>query len=183
MTVIYVTQSCRYGRTMTPNDLLIDALNRSREACHGVLGGLTPEQANARPNDRANSITWLVWHIAREQDAQIAPLCGTPQVWIAQHWQDRFDLDLPPGSMGYGHSSQDVAKVVVDDTALLTGYLDAATEATREYIASLSDDRFDEVVDTRWDPPVTRGVRLVSIIDDAAQHAGQAAYVRGLLGF
>ena len=39
----------------------------------------------------------------------------------------------------------------------------------------------DRVVDRTWDPPVTLGVRLVSILDDDTQHAGQAAYVRGLL--
>jgi hypothetical protein len=38
----------------------------------------------------------------------------------------------------------------------------------------------DRVVDKRWDPPVTLGVRLVSVVDDDAQHVGQAAYVRGL---
>ncbi|SDB86561.1 Protein of unknown function [Raineyella antarctica] len=168
---------------MTWNELLIDAVNRSQEACHKVLGGLTADQANERPRPGTNSITWLVWHIARQQDTQIAPLGGTPQVWTAQGWVEKFGLGLPPKSMGYGHTPDDVAKVVVDDTSLLTGYLDAAVAATKAYIASVADDRLDEVVDTRWDPPVTLGVRLVSIIDDAAQHAGQAAYVRGLLGF
>ncbi|WOQ15671.1 mycothiol transferase [Raineyella sp. W15-4] len=166
---------------MDCNDLLIDGIERSREACHAVLRGLTAEQANRRPGGNHNSITWLVWHIAREQDAQIAPLGGTPQVWTGQGWFQRFGLDLPARSMGYGHDSAAVSKVVVADTTLLTGYLDAAVAATTAHLASLSDDRLDEIVDERWDPPVTRGVRLVSIIDDAAQHAGQAAYVRGLL--
>ncbi len=39
----------------------------------------------------------------------------------------------------------------------------------------------DRVVDKRWNPPVTLGVRLVSILNDDVQHVGQAAYVRGLL--
>jgi len=39
----------------------------------------------------------------------------------------------------------------------------------------------DRIVDRRWDPPVTVGVRLVSVADDCLQHAGQAAYARGLL--
>ena len=38
----------------------------------------------------------------------------------------------------------------------------------------------DRVVDERWDPPVTLGVRLVSVISDDLQHVGQAAYLRGL---
>ena len=32
-----------------------------------------------------------------------------------------------------------------------------------------------------WDPPVTLGVQLVSVIADDLQHAGQAPFVRGIL--
>ena len=39
----------------------------------------------------------------------------------------------------------------------------------------------ERIVDRRWDPPVTLGVRLVSIASDSLQHAGQAAYLRGYL--
>ena len=39
----------------------------------------------------------------------------------------------------------------------------------------------ERVVDTSWDPPVTLGVRLISVISDDLQHAGQAAYAAGLL--
>jgi hypothetical protein len=44
----------------------------------------------------------------------------------------------------------------------------------------VTDADLDRVVDTNWDPPVTLGVRLVSVISDGLQHAGQAAYVRGV---
>lgn len=161
-------------------DILIDAHARTMHACHGVLEGLDPEGANWRPGGVHNSISWLVWHIAREQDAQIAALAGRDQVWLASGWVDRFALDLPRESMGYGHTPDEVGKVVVADVTLLTGYLNAAADATVAYLRALDAATLDEIVDSRWDPPVTRGVRLVSIIDDAAQHAGQAAYVRGL---
>jgi hypothetical protein len=36
-------------------------------------------------------------------------------------------------------------------------------------------------VDDYWDPPVTLGVRLVSIISDDLQHVGQAAFIRGVI--
>ena len=44
----------------------------------------------------------------------------------------------------------------------------------------IGDGDLDRVIDENWDPPVTLGVRLVSILDDDAQHVGQAAYLRGL---
>ena len=52
---------------------------------------------------------------------------------------------------------------------------------TLEFVGGLADDDLARVVDERWDPPVTLGVRLVSVIDDAVQHAGQAAYARGII--
>ena len=36
-------------------------------------------------------------------------------------------------------------------------------------------------MDEAWDPPVTLGVRLVSVISDCLQHAGQAEFIRGIL--
>ena len=167
---------------MDAKDILTDAAQRSTEVCRQLLEDLTPEEANRKPAEGTNPITWLIWHIAREQDAQVAELNGGDEVWVSGGWADRFGLDLPTESMGFGHSSSDVDKVRVTDLSLLRGYLDAAAAATANYLASLSQSDLDDVVDEQWDPPVTRGARLVSVIDDAAQHAGQAAYVRGLLG-
>jgi hypothetical protein len=74
-----------------------------------------------------------------------------------------------------------VAAVQVDSADLLTGYYDAVHERTVAYLTTLSDADLDRIVDERWDPPVTLGVRLVSVISDDLQHAGQAAYARGLI--
>ena len=49
------------------------------------------------------------------------------------------------------------------------------------YVQGLGEADLDRVVDLNWDPPVTLGVRLVSVINDDLQHGGQAAYVRGML--
>ncbi len=64
---------------------------------------------------------------------------------------------------------------------LLADYLGAVHGRTVEYVAGLTEADLDSVVDERWDPPVTLGVRLVSVVGDDLQHLGQAAYVRGLL--
>lgn len=163
-------------------EVLIDGIGRPQEALHAAIKGLSADQLNLRPDGPHNSISWLAWHAARQQDVQIAHLAHTDEVWTSAGWADKFGLDLPTESMGYGHTSADVAKVQVSDPNLLTGYLDAATEATIAYLRGLSASDLDDVIDRDWDPPVTRGARLVSIVDDSAQHAGQAAYVRGLIG-
>ena len=68
-----------------------------------------------------------------------------------------------------------------ESAEVLLAYLGAVQERTTTMLEGLAADDLDRVVDRRWDPPVTLGVRLVSIADDCLQHVGQAAYVRGLL--
>jgi uncharacterized damage-inducible protein DinB len=165
----------------TAMDVLADGFGRVRDAVEHVLDGLTPHQLAHRVGGTANSIAWLVWHLSRVQDDHVAGVAGTEQVWTAQGWAERFDLPFPTGSIGYGHTSADVARVRVASPDLLTGYYDAVAARTMEYIAGLTEDDLDRVVDEAWDPPVTLGVRLVSVIDDCAQHAGQAAFVRGIV--
>jgi uncharacterized damage-inducible protein DinB len=166
---------------MTPADVYLDFFERVLENGLAVVDGLTEDQLAHRPAPDANSIAWLVWHVARGQDAQLAHAAGTEQVWFSQGWVDRFGLDLDPDDNGYGHTSEQVAAVRAS-ADLLAGYLRATHEATAAYLRGLNEADLDEVIDRRWDPPVTRGVRLVSIADDDAQHVGQAAYLRGLLG-
>ena len=166
---------------MTPADLLIDFFVRIRENGVAAVDGLTDEQLAHRVAPDANSIAWLIWHTARVQDAQIAHAAGAEEVWFSQGWVDRFGLDIDPADHGYGHTSEQVGKVRAP-AGLLADYLQATHEATVAYLRTVTDADLDEVIDRSWDPPVTRGVRLVSIADDDAQHVGQAAYLRGLLG-
>jgi hypothetical protein len=161
--------------------ILIDGLSRTQQTFHSVLAGIGADDANWQPTPTSNSITWLAWHAAREIDLQIAGLAETADVWTSQGWVDRFALDLPRDAHGYGQTTEEAARVVVADTTLLAGYYDAVVAAANEYISSLTEQSLAEVIDRSWDPPVTRAVRIVSIIEDAAQHAGQAAYLKGLL--
>ncbi len=68
-----------------------------------------------------------------------------------------------------------------DSGEQLLGYYDAVHDQTVRFVRGLTVGDLDRVVDERWDPPVTLGVRLVSVLADDLQHAGQAAFVRGVL--
>lgn len=159
--------------------LLRDAFTRLIEHVEDLTDGLTDEVAFFRPTANANSISWLIWHSARQHDLQLAHIAGTEQVWFSAGWVDRFGLDLPRDAMGYGDGPDEVARVRAS-ADLLAGYYHGVHKVTLEYISSITPEELDRVVDEHWDPPVTAGVRLVSIIDDSAQHLGQAAYVRGI---
>ena len=160
-------------------ELLRDAFTRLIEHVDDLTEGLTDEVSDYRPAPEANSIAWLLWHSARVQDIQLAQVAGVEQVWIGDGWVDRFNLDLPRHDTGYGHGPAEVAKVHAP-ADLLSGYYHAVHKLTLSYVAGVTADELARVVDTNWDPPVTASARLVSIIDDCAQHLGQAAYVRGI---
>ena len=166
---------------MKTNDLLLDAFGRIREIVDATLEGLDDASLVRRPAGSGNSIAWLVWHLSRIEDVQGASAAGLPQVWTSQGFAARFGLPLPERDTGYGHSSDQVDAVRAP-RELLAEYYEAVHRQTADVLTTLGDDDLDRVVDTRWDPPVTFGVRLVSTIADCLQHAGQAAYAKGLKG-
>ncbi|MCM6761916.1 DinB family protein [Rathayibacter sp. ZW T2_19] len=161
-------------------DLLRDAFARVHENVHAVLDDSTPEQLGFRADAQANSPAWLIWHLTRVQDDHLAPLAGHEQVWTAQDFHGRSALPFEPGASGYGQEPSEVAALAAVPAHLLAEYHDAVHQATLAYLDTLSDENLAEVVDRQWDPPVTLGVRLVSVVDDDAQHVGQAAFAKGL---
>ncbi len=160
-------------------DLLLDAFSRVKESVHRAAEGLDADTLAARLDPDANSVGWLLWHLARVQDDHVSDVAGREELWTAAGWDARFDL--PVGGIGYGHTSAEVGAVSGFGAELVLAYYDAVHERTVEFLRGLRDEDLDRVVDEAWDPPVTLGVRLVSVVDDCLEHAGQAAFVRGVL--
>ncbi|WP_431965707.1 mycothiol transferase [Nocardia sp. bgisy134] len=164
---------------MTSAQLLTDGYERVKEVVHEAVDGLGEDALTFRIDPGANTIAWLIWHLTRVQDDHLADVAGTEQAWTAQDWHGRFGLPLDERATGYGDGPDDVA-VIRAPAELLSGYYDAVHERTLAFVRDLSDEDLSKVVDVRWDPPVTLGVRLVSVISDDLQHAGQAAFLRGV---
>ena len=164
---------------MRANELLLDAFGRIHETVTAALDGVDADALARRPAGSGNSMAWLIWHLSRVEDAQLASAAGLEQVWTSRGFVARFGLPLPERDTGYGHtrSQVDAVRAAPD---LLLAYYDTVHRQTAGFLESLADDDLDRVVDTRWNPPVTLGVRLVSTLADCLQHVGQAAYVKGL---
>ncbi|WP_432476701.1 mycothiol transferase [Nocardioides sp. GXQ0305] len=161
-------------------ELLTDHFDRIRQLYGDLARDLDEDALAHRPEGTGNSIGWLLWHVARLQDDHVAHLAGTPQKW--RDWQERLGLANGEEDMGYGHTSEQVDAIRIAEPLLLIAYHADVHEMTTAYLAGVDAAELDRVVDTRWDPPVTAGVRLVSLIGDCLQHLGQVGYVRGLLG-
>lgn len=176
-------------------DILLDGFGRVRESVEHVLLGLSPEQLLQRPGPHANHIAWLVWHLTRVEDDHIAGLAHVlegndppkararevPPGQLWPEWRERFALPYGDWATGYGQSSDEVEAFPALGPDLLDAYHEAVHGRITALIQDLEDDDLGRVVDLRWSPPVTAAVRLVSLLNDATQHVGQAAYVRGLV--
>ena len=166
---------------MDTASLLLELYGRIPPLAARAVNGLDRDELCRAPAPGANTIGWLVWHLARVQDHHISELLGTDQVWVSGNWAARHGLEPDPSNTGYGHSGEEVAAVRPESAQVLLDYLHEVQHRTTTMLAGLGPEDLDRVVDQRWDPPVTLGVRLISIADDSLQHAGQAAYARGLL--
>lgn len=163
------------------NDLVMDAFSRIRESVGAAVDGLTLEQTMYRPDPDANSVAWLVWHLTRVQDSHVSELAGREQEWVSGGWNVRFGTTSERGNTGYGHTSEQTGEVIPDAVETLGRYHDAVFARTREYLSDMDVPERERIIDPSYDPPVSVGVRLVSVINDNMQHAGQARYVRGMV--
>ena len=161
--------------------LLSELYGRIAPLAEDAVEGLSQRQLTERLGTEANTIGWLVWHLTRVQDSHIAEILEVDQLWVEGDRARSFGLEADPSNTGFGHSADEVAAVQPRDASVLVDYLDAVDGRTQSMLADLDPDDLDRVVDENFDPPVTLGVRLLSIADDCLQHAGQAAYVRGLV--
>ncbi|MFL6162233.1 MAG: mycothiol transferase [Jatrophihabitantaceae bacterium] len=166
---------------MTVSEVLSDAFSRIEQLVTSTVTGLSAEDLSYRPKAEANSIGWLIWHLTRIQDDHVADAAGSEQLWTAAGWHDRFGLPFDATDTGYRHGPEQVSAVQISQPELLIGYHDAVYQHTASFVARLTEADLARVVDEGWNPPVTLGVRLVSVLGDAWQHVGQAAYLKGLL--
>lgn len=164
---------------METTTILHNAAARPAEPAQRLRASLTPEVLNAHPGGHDNSVAWLLWHTGRELDVQTADLAGAEEVWSTGGFAERTGLGSAGDAVGLGHSAEEARAIRTDQADALVDYIAAATDALLEYLSTLTEADLDQIIDANWDPPVTRGVRLVSMIDDAAQHVGQAAYAVG----
>ena len=149
--------------------------------CRLAVDGLDADVLARQVQPGTNPIGWLVWHLTRVQDHHVSEVLEADQLWLTDGWAARFGREPAVADVGYGQSAEEVAAFDPVGADLLLAYHDAVDARTREYLATLTSADLDRIVDRNWDPPVTLGVRLVSVADDALQHAGQALYLRGLL--
>ena len=164
---------------MESNDLLVEAYSHINRIVHQATDDLTQEQLAYRPEPGANSIAWLVWHLTRIQDSHLKNVVQVEEAWLTEEWSNRFGM---PGAIGigFGDGPEEVA-AIRPPRAILLGYHDRVAGRVLDYLPTVDSAELDRIVDTNYDPQVTAGIRLMSVVQDNMQHAGQARYIRGMI--
>jgi hypothetical protein len=162
-------------------ELIVDGYDRLPDLMKEVLAGLRAADLDWQPGGDCNSLGWTAWHLTRVQDSQIADLAGKEQRWIEDGWHRKFDRAADPDDTGYGHTPAEVRAFRSPSVKVQFDYLRATVERTREYLAAVDSADLDRELDEPYRPRPTVGVRIVSILADCHQHAGEASYIRGLL--
>jgi hypothetical protein len=165
---------------MNTSEVFVEAFGRISQLVRQSVAGADAEGLSYRPEPGANSIAWLAWHLTRIQDDHVSEIAGIQQAWIADGWHDRFGMEADPHNTGSGHGPDQVAAIPADPELLLVHH-ETVAGRTAIYLAKVDDAELDRIIDRSYDPPVTVGVRLVSVISDNIQHAGQARYLRGIV--
>jgi uncharacterized damage-inducible protein DinB len=162
-------------------DVLQDAIGRIRTLVRSAAKDLGATALAHRPAPEANSIAWLLWHLTRVQDSHLAQIIGGDQLWVSGPWATDLDRAADPSDTGYGHTSDEVATVRPRRPETLVAYHEAVAERTLTWLASASEADLERIIDRSYDPPVSVGVRVTSVVSDNLQHVGQAHYLRGIL--
>jgi len=161
--------------------MMTDEFGRVSEYLEHIFTGLSKEDLDWQPKKDCNSIGWLVWHLARQQDAQIASLMGEKQLWIRDGWHAKFNMPADAEEVGFMQTPEEVSAFKSPEAQILIDYEKAVTERSKAWFPDVSDDDLDrELNEPEFQPLPTVGVRLVSIIQESIVHAGQAAYIKGL---
>ena len=166
---------------MEQRDIFSEAYERIRQVCQQSAEGLSPAQIYYRIEPGANSIAWLIWHLSRVQDNHVSEIAGREQAWVTDGWAEKFGMETDPSNVGFGHTAAEVDAIRPESAELLLAWNNAVIDRSQEYFKSLDATEIERIIDTSYDPHVTVGVRLLSVISDNTQHAGQARYVRGIL--
>jgi uncharacterized damage-inducible protein DinB len=161
-------------------DFITNLLGGLPRTLHIALDGITAEQLTYRPGEQSNTIAWLVWHLSRTQDRIVSDLAGREQAWVADGWHGKFGRPANPMDTGMGCAPDEVLSVRPESPRLLLDYYDAVFKRSAQYLQTVTAADLDRLLDPD-NPEMTVGNRLRICILDNTQHAGQAAYLRGLV--
>lgn len=166
---------------MELNVFILDNLNRIQRALTEALDSLTYEELTWQPDDEANSIGFLLWHITRCEDTYIQSLIfQRPQVWVSEGWHDRMSLPDDLWNNGNGYTVEQLTDFRVPELKDLLEYAQEVRRRTNDFLRDLTPERSEEIIAQEGFGGISVGGLLSYMLCELTQHIGQIAYIRGL---
>ena len=112
-----------------------------------VYSVLSPEQLRQRPGGVGNSVAWLMWHLARTEDAIVNSIIrGEGQVLLADGWIDKLGVDVTNIGTGLGDDEVEAISAKMDVDACNEYWMTVAGQ-TSEWLKTIEPAALDEVPD------------------------------------
>lgn len=157
-------------------------LREQMQAMHGTLEaaiGDCPSNAVAEklPGSTINSIGAIYAHTVFGEDGLLNGLTrGKTPIYFTGGWADKIGLEMPQGSM-------EPDWTVSLDLGTFRQYAKAVYQATDEYLATVSDDELDTIVDSGFAPPMPVRSFVANILAwHVATHQGEISALKGVQG-
>ncbi len=166
---------------MSANTTAVSALERNWEMVTSAVAEVDETTMAARPNEDSNSMSWLIWHMARVADRFIHfRFMGKPQIWTVDAWHEKFDMAADPHDFGMGWTNEQAAAWQAPPKKVFMSYFDTVNSAVASYLRSMSE--ADLMREINWTAPTATmpvGEALSILVWDNIVHGGQVAYLRG----
>ena len=160
-------------------EALLTGLEEYLQSLQVATEGLTPAEARWQPTMHTNHIAWLVWHMARVEDSWVSRLQpGSAQVWTAQGWAERFQMD--PVGTGSGDAGEDIQAMPEVPLSDLMDYFHSVREVTRRCLDQATENDLAQVYQYR-DRNRSGTWIWGHILVEERQHTGQVAMIRGMM--
>jgi len=162
---------------ITASSAFLDAFGRVRDTLQRTLPGLTEAELHGPPLPGPG---WLGWRLTRVMDNNISRLGGNDQLWVASGWAQRFGMPPEPYDFGRGQAhTREQVQAFKASADLILAYHDATFDRTKAYFDAVTEEELNRELDEpQYDPRPTVSVRLVSVLENAMNNAGQISYLK-----
>ena len=165
---------------MSIKGFIRQALDMNRRDLLEIVRELSGEELAWKPAPHANSIGFLLWHMARVEDGWIQrPVQRIPHLWVSENWHEKFGMPEDQRDMGYGYTQEQIESQRPAPLKLLLDYGEAVRNATIAFIDSWDPETDDRQVKAAWGMISVTDVFQI-LIWELNQHGGQAGYIKGL---
>ena len=155
------------------SDCLADVHLRLMATCDN----LTNDELLWCPAPTANNIGFIVWHLARGEDARITNTGRLGEdIWATELWYERFGQPITAPDPG---DRMGLRALAIPSLEVLVGYAESAHQRTLKYLSGLSDSDLDQAPDPDR-PDFTVAGSLRHLVTHKNNHHGQIDYLRGL---